>query len=143
MLPTIGAALSIPNSRQQMITSVYNISSGCLILLWGRLADVYGRRIIFLVGSALFALSALITPFSPNEVCFYFFRALYVFNIDLRLNIEFFLMPTLLGRELAAQQRCHRRWASWQLCFLQGVNSEPRPSSPSRQRPQWGPSSET
>lgn len=76
MLPTIGAALNIPTSRQQMITSVYNISSGCMILLWGRLADVYGRRIIFLVGSALFALSTLVTPFSPNEVCFYFFRAL-------------------------------------------------------------------
>lgn len=76
MLPSIGAALDIPTSRQQMITSVYNISSGCLILLWGRLADVYGRRVIFLIGSTLFALSTLVTPFSPNEICFYVFRAL-------------------------------------------------------------------
>lgn len=76
MLPSIGAALDIPTNRQQMVTSVYNISSGCLILLWGRLADVYGRRVIFLVGSTLFALSTLVTPFSPNEICFYVFRAL-------------------------------------------------------------------
>lgn len=59
-----------------MITSIYTISSGCLILLWGRLADVYGRRPIYLIGSAVFAIASINIPFSPNEICFYALRAL-------------------------------------------------------------------
>lgn len=76
MLPSIGADLSIPASRQQMITSTYNIAMGCLILIWSRLADIYGRRRVFLAGSALFTIATLAIPFSPVEVCFYVLRAL-------------------------------------------------------------------
>ncbi|KAL5320676.1 hypothetical protein ACEPPN_011486 [Leptodophora sp. 'Broadleaf-Isolate-01'] len=76
MLPSISLALDIPSHRQQMITSIYTISSGCLILLWGRLADVYGRRPIYLIGSAVFAIASINIPFSPNEICFYALRAL-------------------------------------------------------------------
>lgn len=76
MLPSIGAALSIPASRQQMITSTYNIAMACLILIWSRLADIYGRRRVFLAGSALFTLATTAIPFSPVEVCFYVLRAL-------------------------------------------------------------------
>lgn len=57
-----------------MITSTYNISAGCLILFWGRLADIYGRRLVFMVGSTLFTIASLIIPFSPNEILFYVFR---------------------------------------------------------------------
>ncbi|KAH9218967.1 major facilitator superfamily domain-containing protein [Leptodontidium sp. 2 PMI_412] len=76
MLPSISLALDISSHRQQMITSIYTISSGCLILLWGRLADVYGRRLIYLIGSAVFAIASISIPFSPNEICFYALRAL-------------------------------------------------------------------
>lgn len=76
MLPSIGEDLLIPASRQQLVVSVYNISSGCLMLLWGRLADVYGRRLVFLVGSALFTLSTMCLPFSLHEIAFYVLRVL-------------------------------------------------------------------
>ncbi|KAF2995174.1 hypothetical protein E8E14_003055 [Neopestalotiopsis sp. 37M] len=76
MLPSIGEALQIPPTRQQMITSTYNISAGCLILFWGRLADIYGRRTTFLIGSTGFTLAALAIPFSPVEICFYVLRVL-------------------------------------------------------------------
>lgn len=54
--------------------STYNISAGCSILFWGRLADIHGRRIVFLFGSTSFTIASLIIPFSPNEICFYVFR---------------------------------------------------------------------
>jgi MFS family permease len=59
-----------------MVTSIYNISSGCLILLWGRLADVYGHRFIYLSSSAGFAIASISIPFSSNEIGFYALRAL-------------------------------------------------------------------
>lgn len=76
MLPSIGKALSIPANRQQLVVSIYNISSGSLMLLWGRLADIYGRRLVFLIGSALFSLSTLCLPFSTYEIPFHLLRAL-------------------------------------------------------------------
>ena len=49
--PTIDADLHIPESRLQWIASAFSLSSGCLLLLFGRLADLYGRRLAFLLGT--------------------------------------------------------------------------------------------
>ncbi|KAH4803082.1 hypothetical protein HBH61_178960 [Parastagonospora nodorum] len=75
-LPTIGEALNIPTSRQQWIVSAYNLTFGCFLLLWGRLADIYGRRLIFLWGSSCFTIFAIVTPFIPNEIGFDVLRGL-------------------------------------------------------------------
>ncbi|KAL5116379.1 hypothetical protein ACEQ8H_005727 [Pleosporales sp. CAS-2024a] len=75
-LPTIGEALDIPTSRQQWIVSAYNLTFGCFLLLWGRLADIYGRRLIFLWGSTCFTAFAIVTPFIPNEIGFDVVRGL-------------------------------------------------------------------
>ncbi|KUL82838.1 hypothetical protein ZTR_09218 [Talaromyces verruculosus] len=76
MLPSLGDALRIPPERQQLIISIYSISSGSLMLLWGRLADTYGRRVVFLTGSTLFTLSSLFLPFSAHEIPFYILRVI-------------------------------------------------------------------
>ncbi|XPS92338.1 hypothetical protein M3J09_001735 [Ascochyta lentis] len=76
ILPTIGEALDIPTSRQQWIVSAYNLTFGCFLLLWGRLADVYGRRLIFLWGSAFFTITSIIPPFITNEIGFDIMRGL-------------------------------------------------------------------
>ncbi|KAH7260894.1 drug resistance protein [Fusarium redolens] len=67
--------MNIPASRQQLVVSIYNISTGSVMLLWGRLADVYGRRLGFLTGSILFTLSTLCLPWSSYEIPFYVLRA--------------------------------------------------------------------
>jgi MFS family permease len=45
-------------------------------LLWGRLADVYGKRLIFIWGSAWITICSVIVPFMPNEISFDIFRGL-------------------------------------------------------------------
>lgn len=76
ILPTIGEALGVPTSRQQWIVSAYNLTFGCFLLLWGRLADVYGKRMIFLWGSAAFTLTSVIPPFITEEIAFDVLRGL-------------------------------------------------------------------
>ncbi|KAF2676076.1 major facilitator superfamily MFS-1 [Lentithecium fluviatile CBS 122367] len=76
ILPTIGRALDIPDSRQQWIVSAYNLTFGCFLLLWGRLADVYGKRLIFIWGSVWVTLTSIIVPFVPNEIGFDVLRGL-------------------------------------------------------------------
>ncbi|KAF1957218.1 MFS general substrate transporter, partial [Byssothecium circinans] len=76
ILPTIGHHLHIPDSRQQWIVSAYNLTFGCFLLLWGRLADVYGKRLIFIWGSAWVTIISILLPFIPNEIGFDVFRGL-------------------------------------------------------------------
>jgi MFS family permease len=45
-------------------------------LLWGRLADVYGKRLIFIMGSAWITVASVIVPFMPNEISFDVLRGL-------------------------------------------------------------------
>ena len=45
-------------------------------MLWGRLADVYGKRLIFIWGSAWVCVVTLVCPFIPNEIGFDIFRGL-------------------------------------------------------------------
>jgi MFS family permease len=76
VLPSIGKALDIPVARQQWIVSAYSLSFGCFLLLWGRLADVYGKRPIFILGSLWVAILTLINPFATNEIAFDLLRGL-------------------------------------------------------------------
>ncbi|KAL0261942.1 hypothetical protein SLS55_003377 [Diplodia seriata] len=76
VLPTIGRDLSIPDSRQQWIVSAYSLTFGCFLLLWGRLADVYGKRLIFIWGSAWLTVITVALPFVKNEIGFDALRGL-------------------------------------------------------------------
>ncbi|QRW05671.1 major facilitator superfamily transporter [Ceratobasidium sp. AG-Ba] len=51
-LPSIQTELSISQSNLQWPVSVYSLTYGCFLLLSGRLADILGRRLLFLVGPA-------------------------------------------------------------------------------------------
>lgn len=76
ILPTIGRDLAIPAARQQWIVSAYSLTFGCFLLLWGRLADVCGKRKVFIWGSAWVCATTLVCPFVPNEIGFDIFRGL-------------------------------------------------------------------
>ncbi|OCH91774.1 efflux transporter [Obba rivulosa] len=67
-LPTMGRDLNIPAYRLQWISSAYSLSSGCLLLFFGRLADLHGRKLTFLLGSAFLTVLGLACGFAKNEV---------------------------------------------------------------------------
>lgn len=47
-MPSIGEELNIEQDKLQWLISAYSLSSGCLLLFCGRLADLYGRKLLFL-----------------------------------------------------------------------------------------------
>jgi MFS family permease len=59
-LPSIGADLGLSTSALQWIISGYILGYGGLLLLGGRTADLLGRRQVFLVALAVFALASLL-----------------------------------------------------------------------------------
>jgi MFS family permease len=50
-LPTVGQDLRISQDQLQWLVSGFALSSGCLLLFFGRLADLYGRKKAFMLGS--------------------------------------------------------------------------------------------
>jgi MFS family permease len=76
ILPTIGRDLDIPAARQQWIVSAYSLTFGCFLLLWGRIADVVGKKKVFIWGSTWVCLTTLVCPFVPDEIGFDVFRGL-------------------------------------------------------------------
>jgi EmrB/QacA subfamily drug resistance transporter len=58
-LPTIQRELHLSVSGLEWVVSSYLLTLGGLLLVGGRLADVYGRRRLFMIGLAIFTLSSL------------------------------------------------------------------------------------
>lgn len=90
ILPTIGHHLAVPDSRQQWIVSSYSLTFGCFLLFWGRIADLYGKRLIFILGSIWVTAVTAANPFVPNEIGFNVFRALH--GLGAAANV-----PTAIG----------------------------------------------
>ncbi|WWC61208.1 uncharacterized protein I303_103788 [Kwoniella dejecticola CBS 10117] len=65
-LPTIQEELEVSESNLQWIISSYNLSCGCLLLLSGRIADIYGRKRVMLLGMAIFTIFSLAGGFMQN-----------------------------------------------------------------------------
>jgi EmrB/QacA subfamily drug resistance transporter len=57
-LPHAQAALHFSNADRQWIVTAYALAFGSLLLLGGRLADVFGRKLLFLVGVTGFAVAS-------------------------------------------------------------------------------------
>lgn len=66
-LPHIGKDLSIGDASLQWIVTGYALVFGGLLLLGGRLGDLYGRRRIFIIGVSVFALASLLGGVATTE----------------------------------------------------------------------------
>src|SRR6202451_301885 len=57
-LPSAQHALGFPNSDRQWVVTAYALAFGSLLLLGGRLGDMFSRKRVFITGLAGFALSS-------------------------------------------------------------------------------------
>ncbi len=75
-LPAIGDDLGMGFTGLQWIVTGYLVTLSSLILLGGGLGDLYGRRKIFVIGTAGFAVASLLCGIAPNEELLIAARAL-------------------------------------------------------------------
>ncbi len=66
-LPTIGDALNFTESSLPWVVNAYVLTFGGFLLLGGRLADLLGRRRVFMFGLVLFALASLAGGLASNS----------------------------------------------------------------------------
>ncbi len=75
-LPSIGEALDISQENLSWVVNAYVLFFGGFLLLGGRLADLIGRRTIFVAGLALFSAASLAGGLATNETQLIIARAL-------------------------------------------------------------------
>jgi EmrB/QacA subfamily drug resistance transporter len=75
-LPSIKTDLHFSQENLQWVITAYAILFGGALLLGGRLADLLGRRRLFVAGVALFAVSSLLSGLAWSEGSLIGFRAL-------------------------------------------------------------------
>jgi EmrB/QacA subfamily drug resistance transporter len=66
-LPSIGEDLGFDDENLQWVITAYALTFGGFLLLGGRAADLLGRRLIFMVGLALFTAASLACGLAQSE----------------------------------------------------------------------------
>jgi len=74
-LPTIQTKLHFSDTNLQWVITAYAITFGGLLLLGGRMADLLGRRKVFLGGLALFTVASLVAGLSQDSTMLIILRA--------------------------------------------------------------------
>ena len=75
-LPTIKTDLHFSQDSLQWVVTAYSILFGGVLLLGGRMADLLGRRRMFMAGLALFTVSSLLDGLAWSEGSLITFRSL-------------------------------------------------------------------
>ncbi|MEW2414777.1 MFS transporter [Streptomyces sp. NPDC046866] len=75
-LPALGKDLGLSRSALQWAVTAFALPSGGFLLLFGRIADLFGRKKLFLIGLAVFGAASLLATLAWNPAAFLAGRAL-------------------------------------------------------------------
>jgi MFS family permease len=67
-LPSIGKALDFSQDNLSWVVNAYTLTFGGFLLLGGRLADLLGRRRMFMYGLVVFSLASLLGGLAQSDV---------------------------------------------------------------------------
>ncbi len=76
-LPSLVQALDAPFALVQWVVLAYLLSTAALLPIVGRLADMLGKRVIFVAGFVIFAAGSLATGLAPGVLSLIGFRLLH------------------------------------------------------------------
>lgn len=65
-LPSIGAAFGVGGHSLTWVVVGYTVAGGGLLMLGGRLGDLFGRRRVLLLGTGLFGAASLLAGLAPS-----------------------------------------------------------------------------
>jgi EmrB/QacA subfamily drug resistance transporter len=66
-LPAISAEFSMDAIGLSWISTAYLLAAGVFLVPFGRIADIYGRKIVFVTGLSLFLISSFLMVFSASS----------------------------------------------------------------------------
>lgn len=109
VLPTIARDFGASFADVEWVISTYVLCFAALLLPAGAIADRYGRRLVFLIGIAAFAVSSWICGAAPSAM------GLYVARAFQGASAAFLLAPALaiIGHTFHEEKERNHAWAIW------------------------------
>lgn len=109
VLPTIARDFGASFADVEWVISTYVLCFAALLLPAGAIADRYGRRMVFLIGIAAFAISSWFCGAAPSATGLYIARAFQ------GVSAAFLLAPALaiIGHTFHEEKERNRAWAIW------------------------------
>ena len=75
-LPSIGGEFAMDAVSMGWVATAYLLASAAFLLPFGRIADIHGRKRVFLSGLFVFSLASALTLFAPSAMAVIFLRLL-------------------------------------------------------------------
>ncbi len=97
-LPSIKEGLGFSQAGLAWVVDAYILLVGGFLLLGGRAADIFGRRRIFLVGTAIFGVASLLDGLAQSQATLVGARALQGFGAALATPAALALVTTLFPK---------------------------------------------
>jgi EmrB/QacA subfamily drug resistance transporter len=110
-LPSIGRALDFSQDNLSWVVNAYTLTFGGFLLLGGRLADLLGRRAIFMGGLGLFAVASLLGGLAQSDTWLIAARALQGLGAALISPAALSLITTIFS-EGAERNRALGVWGA-------------------------------
>ena len=110
-LPSIGSDLNFSQENLSWVVNAYVLVFGGFLLLGGRLADLLGRRRIFMIGLVVFALASLAGGLASNEAQLIIARAIQGLGAAL-LSPAALSLVTVLFEEGAERNKALGVWGA-------------------------------
>lgn len=85
-LPTMGKDLNIPMNKAEWVVSIYLIVICSFLVLFGKLADTFGKIRIFKIGELLFIIGSLFSGFNNNLSFLLFSRSLQAIGAAMTMS---------------------------------------------------------
>ena len=99
-LPSIQTSLNASYSDLQWVISAYTIVFSVLLLIWAKLGDLYGRKLMFIVGLIIFTIGSGLDAVSTSIGMLHIFRAVQAIGGSALMSLSFALIGTTFnGKE--------------------------------------------
>ena len=99
-VPSIIDDIGITSTQAQWVQEIYTLVFAALLLVFGRLADTFGRRRLFMIGAAVFGLSSVLAAVAQSGGTLIGARALQGIGGAMMLPTSLSLLnATFRGRE--------------------------------------------
>jgi MFS family permease len=118
-LPQVGSAVGLKFSQLPWIATAYALPAAGFTLLFGRIADLFGRRRMFLTGIALMGLSSIFGGLAMNPFMLLLARVVQGFSTAIAMPAALSLLITSFNDErqrpgcLALMVRCVQVGLPW------------------------------
>src|SRR5262249_3593690 len=105
-LPSIGRGLHISLASLSWVVNAYVLTFGGFLLLGGRIADLLGRRLIFMVGLGVLSAASLLGGLAQSELWLFGARAIQASGRHCSRRLRCHWSPRSSRRAPSATGRC-------------------------------------